>query len=54
MALTLTARALLRPGDTVAVEELGYRPAWEAIRAAGATVVPIAIDGDGVSIDLPG
>lgn len=51
MALTLVARALLRPGDTVAVEQFGYRPAWEAFRAAGATVVPVAIDGDGIDVD---
>jgi len=51
MALTLVARALLRPGDAVAVEQLGYRPAWEAFRAAGATVVPVAIDGDGIDVD---
>jgi GntR family transcriptional regulator/MocR family aminotransferase len=52
MALTLAARALLRPGDTVAVEALGYRPAWEAFRAAGAAVVPVAVDGDGIDTDL--
>jgi len=51
MALTLAARAMLRPGDTVAVEQFGYRPAWEAFRAAGATVVPVAIDGDGIDVD---
>jgi GntR family transcriptional regulator / MocR family aminotransferase len=51
MALTLTARALLRPGDVVAVEELGYRPAWEAFRAAGANVVPVAVDRDGIDVD---
>jgi GntR family transcriptional regulator/MocR family aminotransferase len=51
MALTLAARALLRPGDTVAVEGLGYRPAWEAFRAAGAAVVPVAVDGDGIDTD---
>jgi len=51
MALTLVARALLRPGDVVAVEQLGYRPAWEAFRAAGATVVPVAVDKDGLDID---
>ncbi|MGB7845778.1 MAG: PLP-dependent aminotransferase family protein [Candidatus Acidiferrum sp.] len=51
MALTLAARALLRPGDTVAVEEFGYRPAWEAFRAAGAAVVPVAIDRDGMDVD---
>jgi len=50
MALILAARALLRPGDTVAVEQFGYRPAWEAFRAAGATVVPVAIDRDGLDI----
>jgi GntR family transcriptional regulator/MocR family aminotransferase len=51
MALSLVARALLRPGDLVAVEELGYRPAWEAFRAAGATVVPVAVDADGLDVD---
>jgi len=51
MALMLAARALLRPGDTVAVEQFGYRPAWEAFRAAGATVVPVPVDRDGVDID---
>jgi GntR family transcriptional regulator/MocR family aminotransferase len=51
MALTLVARALLRKGDVVAVEQLGYRPAWEAFRAAGATVVAVAIDKDGIDVD---
>ena len=51
MALTLAARALLRPGDAVAVEEFGYRPAWDAFRAAGATVVPVPIDRDGIDVD---
>jgi len=51
MALTLTARALLRSGDVVAVEALGYRPAWEAFRAAGARVVPIEVDADGIKVD---
>jgi GntR family transcriptional regulator/MocR family aminotransferase len=51
MALSLVARALLRPGDTIAVEEFGYRPAWDAFRAAGAEVVPVAIDREGMDID---
>ncbi len=50
MALNLVARALLRPGDNVAVEELGYRPAWEAFRAAGANLIPIPIDRDGLDV----
>jgi GntR family transcriptional regulator/MocR family aminotransferase len=50
MALALLARALMRPGDIVAVEAWGYRPAWEAFRAAGATVVPVPIDRDGIDV----
>ncbi len=50
MALNLVARALLRPGDAVAVEACGYRPAWEAFRAAGANAIPIPIDRDGLDI----
>jgi GntR family transcriptional regulator/MocR family aminotransferase len=51
MALSLVARALLRPGDAVAVEHFGYRPAWEALRAAGATIHPVATDADGIDVD---
>ena len=51
MALTLVARALVRPGDTIAVEEFGYRPAWEAFRAAGAEIVPVPIDAEGIDVD---
>jgi GntR family transcriptional regulator/MocR family aminotransferase len=50
MALALLSRALLRPGDIVAVEGWGYRPAWEAFRAAGATVVPVPVDRDGIDV----
>jgi GntR family transcriptional regulator/MocR family aminotransferase len=50
MALSLIARALVRPGDIVAVERIGYRPAWEAFRAAGAVVVPVAVDRHGLDV----
>jgi GntR family transcriptional regulator/MocR family aminotransferase len=50
MALSLVARALLRPGDVVAVESFGYRPAWEAFRAAGAVLAPLGIDEDGADV----
>jgi GntR family transcriptional regulator/MocR family aminotransferase len=50
MALSLVARALVRPGDIVAVEHFGYRPAWEAFRAAGANVVPVGVDDDGIDV----
>jgi GntR family transcriptional regulator / MocR family aminotransferase len=51
MALELISRALIQPGDVVAVEELGYRPAWQALAAAGARLVPVALDGEGLSVD---
>lgn len=51
MALALLARTLLRPGDVVAVEALGYRSAWEAFRQAGARVVGVALDREGLRID---
>jgi GntR family transcriptional regulator / MocR family aminotransferase len=49
--LYLAARTLIRPGDLVAVEEPGYRPAWRALELAGATLIPIPIDRDGLQID---
>src|SRR5262245_22049245 len=51
MALCLIARALVRPGDVVAVEELGYRLAFDAFRLAGARLLPIPVDGDGMRVD---
>jgi len=47
-AIFLTSQLLVQPGDSVAVEALGYLPAWEAIRAAGATLVPVEIDNEGL------
>jgi GntR family transcriptional regulator/MocR family aminotransferase len=51
MALALVARALLRPGDAVALENLGYLPAWEALRSAGLRLVPIPVDRLGVDVE---
>ncbi len=51
MAIDLVSRALIQPGDVVAVEALGYRPGWEALRAAGARIVPIPIDAHGIDVD---
>jgi GntR family transcriptional regulator/MocR family aminotransferase len=50
-ALYLLAQALLWPGDRVAVERLGYPPAWAALRAAGAELVPIDLDADGLVVE---
>jgi GntR family transcriptional regulator/MocR family aminotransferase len=48
MALYLAARVLINPGEIVAVEAFGYPPAWDALRAAGAELLPIAVDRDGI------
>ncbi len=50
MALHLTARALITPGDVVAVESLGYRNAREAFAAAGARLTPVAVDRHGLDV----
>jgi len=50
MALALTARALIRSGDAVAVEHPGYRPAWEAFRLAGADIMPVPVDENGLDL----
>lgn len=50
-ALAEVARAVLRPGDTVAVEEPGYARAVLALRAAGVTVLPAPVDGDGLVVE---
>jgi len=51
MAFALVARAMLRPGDRVAVEALGYRPAWRALGSSGAELVPIPVDDHGIDVD---
>lgn len=51
MALALLARTLVRPGDVIAVEQLGYRPAAETFRLQGARVVPIPLDEEGLRIE---
>jgi GntR family transcriptional regulator/MocR family aminotransferase len=49
--LYLVGRTLLHRGDVVAVEELGYRAAWQALRLAGAELVPVPVDGGGLVVD---
>jgi GntR family transcriptional regulator/MocR family aminotransferase len=51
MALALGARTVLAPGDVVAVEAYGYRPAWTALRGAGVRLVPLPVDHDGLRVD---
>lgn len=50
-AIFLIAQMLLTHGQRVAVEELGYQPAFDALRASGAVLIPIRIDRDGLDPD---
>jgi GntR family transcriptional regulator/MocR family aminotransferase len=52
MGLDLAARALIEPGDVVAVEAVGHPSAWSALRLAGARLLPIELDGEGLRVDL--
>jgi 2-aminoadipate transaminase len=49
--LTVTARAILRPGDVVACESPTYMGMIEALRATGATVMPVEVDEQGFNVD---
>jgi len=50
-AIDLVARTLLVPGDVVVVEAFGYPPAWNVLRLAGARLVPLPLDDDGLNVD---
>jgi GntR family transcriptional regulator/MocR family aminotransferase len=51
-AFDLLARALVTPGRTrVAVENPGYPPLCAAMAAAGAQIVPVAVDEQGLRVD---
>ncbi|HJV23504.1 MAG TPA: PLP-dependent aminotransferase family protein [Holophagaceae bacterium] len=51
MAIFLLAQALVRPGDRVAVEELGRRRVAEAFASCGASLVPLPVDAEGLSVE---
>jgi GntR family transcriptional regulator/MocR family aminotransferase len=51
LALHLLSIALLRPGDTVAVESPGYPSAREAFTLLGAKLLPVKVDGEGLDVD---
>jgi DNA-binding transcriptional MocR family regulator len=50
-ALTLTARAILRPGDTAAIESPTFPGSIDALRNAGASVLPVRVDEGGLDVD---
>ncbi|WP_374007138.1 PLP-dependent aminotransferase family protein [Leifsonia sp. LS-T14] len=51
-AFDLLARVLVRPGDTVAVEDPGYPPVRQLFEMTGARVVPVPVDEYGLRVDL--
>jgi len=51
MALYLIAQCLLTNGDQVMIEDPGYQPAWEALKHAGATLLPVRVDAEGLLIE---
>ncbi len=50
-ALDVLARALLAPGDRVAVEDPGYGPPRWLFRTLGLRVAGVPVDGDGLVVD---
>lgn len=51
MAMYLTAQCLVKEGDFVMVENPGYQPAWKAFEAAGAKLLPVKVDYEGLITD---
>lgn len=50
-ALDLVARVLLDPGDAAWIEDPGYMGARGALAGAGARLVPVPVDGDGLDVE---
>ncbi|MCB2054416.1 MAG: PLP-dependent aminotransferase family protein [Geminicoccaceae bacterium] len=49
-ALDLATRVLLDPGDAVWVEDPGYPGLLGVLAAAGVTIVPVGVDGEGLMV----
>src|SRR5579884_3154326 len=49
-AIDLAARMLLDPGDQAWIEDPGYPGTRNALLAAGATLIPVPIDTEGISV----
>lgn len=50
-ALYLISQLLLTAKDTIAIENLGYPPAWQAFKSTGATLLSIQQDAMGICIE---
>jgi len=51
MAMYLTAQCIIKNGDVVIVENPGYKPAWLAFENAGAKLLPVSVDNEGMVVD---
>lgn len=51
MAMYLTAQCLFAKGDYVMIENPGYKPAWKAFENAGAKLLPVNVDKDGLLVE---
>ena len=51
MGIFLSARLLVQAGDAMAIESLSYPPAREAFRAAGAKILSIEMDDQGMRLE---
>jgi len=51
-AIELVARASIRQGDLAAIEDPGYPQARGALRQAGARLLPIPVDEDGICVEV--
>jgi len=51
-AFDLCARLLLDPDDLICVEDPGYPGAASAFRVAGARIIPIPVDDEGLRVDV--
>ena len=49
--LELLSKVLLDAGDAAAVEEPGYPGAWSALTGAGAQIIPVPVDQDGLCVE---
>lgn len=50
-ALYIIAQVLIKTGDKVAVESLGYQPAWNAFENAGAELIAVKQTDQGIDIE---
>jgi GntR family transcriptional regulator/MocR family aminotransferase len=50
-ALYIISQVLIKTGDKIAVESLGYQPAWNAFNNAGAELIAVKQTDQGIDID---